>query len=552
MNFLTEIADITKNLNLLIVEDDPDVRQLLLIILQPHFNKALEAENGLQGLDIFFNKSKIDLIVTDQDMPKLKGIDMIREIRRTNSEIPIIMITAFTASEILIDAINLGVNQFLLKPITIDTLFKSVSLALGDIIKRQKAIVEQENKILKVKEELNQLQKRLALSKQRALIRNDYYYKKLVLSDNDIWLINTKYLPYDIISGDSYSIRMVSDKKMLITLMDAVGKGLSAFVSSAIITTFLNYYIDENKDRFDFLQLIKSLHEYTLRQLSEDETFCIVLMLIDFSREVIEIVNFGMPPIIVVFSNNKYSLFSQDYLPISHKQEIEITNRVPLENIEKILIMSDGVYEPQNESKLIDDLLQAPYKTIFIEQILKYIDKHHDDMSVIFIRRFNPQPEWSKEFVIDSRIAMVHQLISDVEILMNELGFDVTFIVESTTAINEMLMNAYEHGSLAINHKEKNRLLKEDLYEERLLEIEKTVDKKIILQISCYNELHTNYFTFLIRDEGQGFDTKIIKDTIVDLDNFNFRGIKITKGLVDEIYYNSIGNEVMLIKRNIN
>jgi len=550
MNPLNEIKDITNKLSLLIVEDDIDVRGLLTLALKPFFKKILEASDGLQGLD-FFYKTNVDLVITDQQMPKLKGIEMIRKIRSVNPDLPIILITAFTEIDVLIDAINLGVNKFLLKPVLIETLYKTVQEALTSVIAKEKALMEQEYNVLKIKDEFNLLQKKLALSKQRVLTRNDFYYKKIDTVNDSTWLINTKYIPYDILSGDFYSIRVIQNDAIVLTLMDAVGKGLSAFVSSSIITTFLNYYIDFHIDRFDFLLFTKTLVDYVVKQLTDDEALCIVFLFIDLNKNIMTIVNFGMPPVLAITKKQEPKIFYQDYLPITKCEEITIKNSFTLDDIEKIVLLSDGIYEPQYEDCLIKDLIKSPFKTVFIENVLKYVEKNQDDMSIIFLKKFNLKPKWSKRFSINSKLQSVHSLINDVETLLNEMNLNIQFVVESITAINEMVMNAYEHGSLAISRIEKNRLLKEDIYEETLIEFEQSVDKEILLDIRWYNESDIDYFVYTIKDEGDGFDTQIINDTIVDSDNLNYRGIKITKGLVDEIYYNSKGNEVLLIKRNI-
>jgi YesN/AraC family two-component response regulator len=110
---------------LLYVEDDNDIRDDLADFLKTRVSKVFTAKDGQEGLDIF-RKEKPDFIVTDIRMPRMSGLDMIREIRAGNRKIPTIVTSAYSDSEYLLEAINIGVNQFLLKPIDLSKLEKSL------------------------------------------------------------------------------------------------------------------------------------------------------------------------------------------------------------------------------------------------------------------------------------------------------------------------------------------------------------------------------------------------------------------------------------------
>ena len=125
---------------------------------------------------------------------------------------------------------------------------------------------------------------------------------------------------------------------------------------------------------------------------------------------------------------------------------------------------------------------------------------------------------------------------------------DIIFTTELVNALSELLMNAYEHGSLNITYQQKNRLLKAGNYEEYLMEAEKAVNKKIQVTLETFRERENTFLCLKVTDEGDGFDTAIIKETVQDLELLHYRGIKIVRGLVDEIYYNEKGNEVIAIK----
>lgn len=116
----------------LYVEDDGDVRDDIADFLRMNVKTVITAEDGQSGLEKCILE-KPDIIVTDIRMPRKNGLEMIREIRNINRKIPVVITSAYGDSEYLLDAINIGVNQFLLKPIDLSKLEKSIS-ACSDIL----------------------------------------------------------------------------------------------------------------------------------------------------------------------------------------------------------------------------------------------------------------------------------------------------------------------------------------------------------------------------------------------------------------------------------
>ena len=114
-------------LTLLYVEDELSTIDHLMFYLEDNFKKIIVANNGVEGLKLYKeNSSDIDLILSDIQMPKMDGLKMLSEIKKLNSQIPCILTTAYSDSEYLIEAIELGVISYLVKPINIDTLFKKI------------------------------------------------------------------------------------------------------------------------------------------------------------------------------------------------------------------------------------------------------------------------------------------------------------------------------------------------------------------------------------------------------------------------------------------
>ena len=105
-----------KKISLLYVEDEKSVREALSKKLERLVKELYVAEDGEDGYSKYL-EFKPDIILTDITMPKLNGIEMSRNIREVDKDIPIIVISAHSDSNSLISAIDCGVTSYLLKPL---------------------------------------------------------------------------------------------------------------------------------------------------------------------------------------------------------------------------------------------------------------------------------------------------------------------------------------------------------------------------------------------------------------------------------------------------
>lgn len=145
-------TDFLKQLTLLYVEDDELARTQLSKILSRLFKNVIQAKNGLEGYNTFqenknSNDDKIDLILSDINMPKLNGIEMLEKIRNDKDDIPIIFTTARNETEYLLKAISLNANHYAIKPIDKE----DVILKIQEVCEKKyyQELVRQKSKELK-------------------------------------------------------------------------------------------------------------------------------------------------------------------------------------------------------------------------------------------------------------------------------------------------------------------------------------------------------------------------------------------------------------------
>lgn len=120
-----------KKLNILYVEDEKDLLKSMSSILSLIYGHVYPCENGKVGLEEFItNKDDIDLILTDVRMPVMSGIEMLKEIRKINSKIPIYVVSADI--KLQNEIMSLGAKRFFQKPLVLPDLVKKIEI---DILK---------------------------------------------------------------------------------------------------------------------------------------------------------------------------------------------------------------------------------------------------------------------------------------------------------------------------------------------------------------------------------------------------------------------------------
>ena len=137
--------EILPNLSLLYVEDDEDTRIELARYLKRRVGKLYTVENGLEALRKFEEKP-IDIMITDLKMPLMDGLDMVREIRKKGSNVPVIITSALSDSERILSAMDLEVVKYVVKPINPQELVKVLCEIGEKIFEDQQKKLLRENK----------------------------------------------------------------------------------------------------------------------------------------------------------------------------------------------------------------------------------------------------------------------------------------------------------------------------------------------------------------------------------------------------------------------
>ncbi len=109
----------------LIVEDDAATRRLYKFLLINGGYTVHEAEDGVAALE-YLAQQPADMVITDMNMPRMDGMELIRNIRRDYSDVYVILITAFGTPDVHRQAMRNGANDYLSKPFDYEELERRV------------------------------------------------------------------------------------------------------------------------------------------------------------------------------------------------------------------------------------------------------------------------------------------------------------------------------------------------------------------------------------------------------------------------------------------
>ncbi|RCI73893.1 response regulator [Pseudomonas aeruginosa] len=220
---------------LLIIDDDEVVRESLAAYLEDSNFKVLQALNGLQGLQIFESEQP-DLVICDLRMPQIDGLELIRRIRQTASETPIIVLSGAGVMSDAVEALRLGAADYLIKPLEdLAVLEHSVRRALDRAYLR----VENQRYRDKLEAANRELQASLNLLQEDQNAGRQVQMNMLPVTP---WSIeglefSHRIIPSLYLSGDFVAYFRVDERRVAFYLADVSGHG----ASSAFVTVLLKF-----------------------------------------------------------------------------------------------------------------------------------------------------------------------------------------------------------------------------------------------------------------------------------------------------------------------
>src|SRR5262245_8907442 len=125
------------NPRVLIVDDEENIRRMTRLTLEAAGYEVGEAISGEEALEMYAATSPWDVILLDQRMPGMDGLETLRRLKESNATVRVVMVTAYASIELAVDAMKLGATDFIRKPMTPQTVRGAVAAAIAKTARRQ-------------------------------------------------------------------------------------------------------------------------------------------------------------------------------------------------------------------------------------------------------------------------------------------------------------------------------------------------------------------------------------------------------------------------------
>lgn len=135
------LKNIAKDFTILFVEDSKALQKQILKFLEKLFKEVYIASDGVEGIEQY-KKNNPDLILTDLTMPNMNGHEMIREIKKLNPDVEIIILSAHSDSETLMKSFHIGVSDFIAKPVNASKMIAIFLKVLSNMKRKEVQLVE--------------------------------------------------------------------------------------------------------------------------------------------------------------------------------------------------------------------------------------------------------------------------------------------------------------------------------------------------------------------------------------------------------------------------
>lgn len=552
-----QLSEYCRELTVLLVEDDAATRARLAAECKGAFRELLLASNGSEGLEIF-RTARPHVVLTDNWMPGMTGTTMIEEIRKLDAKVPVIFTTATMDTPLLVRAINLGISSILPKPVTRDALVQAFTLVVGTLETDhlQRKNLEQELALLAFREKYHEHQQEIAFRKELSIQENDFRFRTFGQpgTPRGEWAAQVLYHPRDIMCGDSYSLRRLPDGGLLLFLADAMGKGLSAALTTSLSVYTFNLQVDAlpRGAPFDFKAFADGFTRSMARYLLEDEVLPLSLVLLPAHGTTLEAASFGMPPILV--ADPGPCALRCGNPPVSAYLEGVRIVRHDLGDAGALLFYTDGLNEAvTTDGSLYRDHLEADFaatagRNQLWEAFQAKVKAPEDDLAALWLFRTDRPCLWEEHRSLESRVAQVEEASQEVEALLARTPLSAGGRYEFAIAVREALLNAFEHGSLEIHGRLKGRLLQEDAFIDYVLDHQARTHRKIHLELSLRAWGGSCLLAATVRDEGPGFTPPRAWMCEPDSLMLHGRGLKLIGKYTDAFHFNGKGNAITLLR----
>ena len=268
------------NMVVLYAEDDEGIREQIAHFLSRRCARLMLAENGREALELY-RSQRPDMVVSDILMPEMDGLELAATLKSANPQLPIIMTTAFNDAEYLLRAIEIGIDEYVLKPVNLEKLQTALNKQ-ADILFNARAFAAGKAQ-LEAYHRAAEEERRLVADLMQRMMRPER------LADPQVrhWL-----QPTEIIGGDLIAVSRAHDERLYVMLADSTGHGLPAALNLLPVNHIFYSMVEKSLP----VSLIAEEMNWAVKEQSPIDRYVAALVAcIDTRNHVVEIWNGGIP-----------------------------------------------------------------------------------------------------------------------------------------------------------------------------------------------------------------------------------------------------------------
>ncbi|MBS4096972.1 MAG: SpoIIE family protein phosphatase [Sulfuricella sp.] len=390
---------VLKNFSLLYVEDDDNIREQLEQFLRRRVKEFHVAANGAEGLAAY-REHKPDMIISDILMPEMTGLEMAERIKAEDPEVPIILTTAFNETDYFLKAIQIGIDNYVLKPVDTGMLQRALDKSAHVLFQRRE-LAARKMQTETLLDELQVYHDAAERENQMVAELMDRTVREANLADP---LLKSWIAPATAFSGDLVAAQRAPNHDLYVILADATGHGLAAAMNLLPLSRIFYRMVEKG---FGLSSMLREMNNMIREQSTADRFVAVTVVRVDERNRIFEVWNGGNPPMVWLCCNGEtLRLFKSTNLALGiiDSNDLDLhTDVVKWESHSQLLMFSDGFVEAENLAgeglgldALIAGVAPEPAETRFSAAV-QVVQQHlagkpaHDDLSLMVIDCPEPQ-----------------------------------------------------------------------------------------------------------------------------------------------------------------
>lgn len=367
-------------------------------------------------------------------------------------------------------------------------------------------------------------------------IKNDLYYKYYDMDDSFV-LIDFFYKIKD--NKTIYSFREIQKGKNFYFNLEVNDSSEIDFMVE--VTDYINNLYD-TFESFDFENIIRKSISYIKEHIPDGKIIFADFVFLDFIDYKLDYANFGTSRAFVEFFNGDIKELS-----VQNEHITSLTNDFKIESIDisgfvKILFCNRNFREYYDED-ILKNFQQTFMKNSFIDAFhgIKTIEQNSSFFYITYIKKVK---EVQKKF--ECSFENIDKASQWFEQQLNLRGLNKH---KAEIVFNELFLNSYEHGNLGITSAQKERYLEEDIYFDKIQQLDKKCNKSTTVTLYDIKYKDMKFLLIQIEDEGIGFSTDVLFDIFKHKKILSGRGIFLCRKNSYGIHFNKKANTVMFLEK---